>query len=274
MARGKKKTNKKNNKKKFILIGFLGLGIISVILIYIFRTPAVDLTYLKGVSKNLEKDDTVIMELYKRFNPENGVLFDYVGSETKNGFYGFYYQADKINYKDLPDVLKNYIVVQNLDYKAYSYNEEGHYYEVPLTVLKDVYYKIFGKNDMSFNFDVTLSPKVEVVKEVVRVYDYVALDYTSAIDTYLVNGVYQDNKIIIYERVAFIKINSKDIEFYADYERTKLVYTLEKKGTNLNFLKDQNLVSNVLLQYQDKFPLYQYTYVKGVDSYYFKSIES
>lgn len=271
MARSKKTTN---NKKKFIFIGILGLVIIFIILIHIFRTPAVDLTYLKGVSKNLEKDDSIIMELYKRFNPENELLFDLVGSETKNGYYGFYYQDDKVNYKELPDILKNYIVLQNSDYKTYSYNEEGHYYELPFIILKDVYYKIFGKNDMSFSFDVNLFPKVEVVEDDVRVYDYVALDYNSAVDTYFVNGVYQDDKIIIYERVAFVKVNDKDIEFYADYARTNLIYTLEKKGTNLGFLKDRNLVSNVLLEYQDKFPLYQYTYEKGVDSYYFKSIES
>ena len=28
-----------------------------------------------------------------------------------------------------------------------------------------------------------------------------------------------------------------------------------------------------MLEYQDKFPIYQYTYVKGKDTYYLESIE-
>ena len=53
-----------------------------------------------------------------------------------------------------------------------------------------------------------------------------------------------------------------------------LVYKLKiTDKLDRSFINNENVVSNVLLKYQDDFDLYEYTYVKGVDSYYFESIE-
>ena len=42
---------------------------------------------------------------------------------------------------------------------------------------------------------------------------------------------------------------------------------------DVSFINNSEVVSNVLLEYQNELDIYEYTYVKGVDTYYLESIK-
>lgn len=266
----------KVNKRNQLIIGICFLLLLILVLIYFFIQPSKKEISLGSVHPNYRVKDRTIMELYQRFQIEDGKLFSLMGSSQTKDYYGYYYQKKRSDVADLSDIVKSFVVLENADYMSGKYNEEGHYYEMPLAVFQDIYVKIFGQDD-SFQFsfgDDDLVSKVEIVGDNVLIYDtLIPNDYHSVIDTYFVNGVRDGKKIFIYERVAFIKITNEFYEFYADIDRSKLVYKIGKDKIDNSFVNDASIVSDVLLKYQDRFPLATYTYELGIDSYYFKSIE-
>ena len=266
----------KQEKRDQIILLVLGIILLVLVFIYLFSRPNDDNDVsLDEVKNNYSVKDSMIMELYQRFQLEDGILYSLVATDAFQENYAYYYQHPYTSYTDLSSPIKNYIVLKNADYQKSAYYEEEKYYEISLEIIQEIYEKIFGRvDDFDFSSEEDDELKYEVVEDMVRIYEEDSVKtYQSTIDTYFVNGVRQGNQIIIYERVAFIKITDQYYEFYSDYKRKNLVYQLKREKANSSFLNRSDVVSNVLFYYQDKFPLVTFTYEKGTDSYYFKSIE-
>ena len=227
---------------------------------------------LNKVSFNYQVQDDIGMMLYHRFHPEDDLLFGIIGSDHLKDYYAYYYKNNKLTSQDFPSFLKNMILIHDADYKTGEYNEDEHCYRMSYDNFRVIYDKLFGSNDLEFTFDENISPKVIQKENELCIEEQQVYDYKKTIDTYLVNIVRLDNKIIIYERVAFIKVTDQYIEFYNDYNMKNRIYKLDKKNVDMSFIHDSKIVSNVLLKYQNKFPLYQYTYVQGEDTYHLESI--
>ena len=265
--------------KKFWII----LGIFVVLLIFIIASFGKnDKNNIKKLDMNKTsinysvKDDT-IQFLYDRYHPENGLKFFIAGSNlVSNDNYAFYYKKDKVDYKDFPSIYKNYILLEVMNYKDHPLDEERNCYLYSLVEYQNAYQKYFGSLD-GFEVDVSekFNPHFYLDEDNICISDSNETNvesYQKTIDTYMVNAVYQEDKIIIYEKVAFVKVKDEVFEFYEDYDMKKLVYSLDRENTDSSFLNDSQVVSNVLMNYQDEFSLYQYNYIKGESTYYLESI--
>lgn len=257
---------KKNYKMiiiSIIILIFLLLGV--VIFKWLGSKDETSTLKVNEVHSNYRVGDDLVMFLYDRYHPEDGLKFQVIGN-NQSDYYGFYFRGEEVVFDDFPISLRNNIILDTINYQD-KYDEENSCYLYSFEEFKDTYVKNFGRDDVSFDDDISLLDDQICIKD-----NQVESNYTKTLDTYFVNGFYQNDKIIIYEVVAFIKVNDKTIEFYQDYEMKNLVYKLDKKGVDMSFIHDSKKASNVLLKYQNKFSIYQYTYVKGKDTYYLESI--
>lgn len=265
---------KKNKRKIIILIGVLVLFIVLFIIIVNKKKDYIEKIDLGGVSSNYQIDDEMVTFLYERYHPENGLLFSLIGSNSQvKDYYGYYYKEDKTDFDKFPDILRNFILLNTITYNEGGYDEERRCYLYSLEEFRDLYHKNFGNLDQ-FKVEVydNIVPHIYLNESSICITDEVSSNYTKVVDTYLVNADYQDDRIIIYERVSFLLLTDKDIEFYSDYKMEKKVYSLNKEDIDLSFVNNSKIVSNVLLKYEDEFPIYEYTYIKGEDTYYLESI--
>ena len=269
---------KKKNITSIIITGVV-LLISIVLLLYVFsnsgKANQLDLT---KTSKNQESKDEMIGFLYDRYQVEDGNKFSIVGSDIYsdiNDYYGLYYRK-KVKFDDFPDIYKSYILLDLMNYKDHEYDSNRNCYFYSLDEFKDAYSKYYGSLD-HFSIDTSdkYLPRFYLDKDKLCISSEMdQMNYTKVIDTYFVNGIYKDNEIIIYERVAFIKVNGNSIDFYQDYSMKNKVYSLEKGKADLSFIHNSKIVSNVLMEYKDKFSIYEYHYRKGEGTYYLDSIHS
>ncbi len=257
--------NKKVNIYISIVIGFILLFVI-VLNSFSNKDKKVDNT-LYEASFNYKTKDEEGMTLYNQYHPEDGLLFDFVGSDMYD-YYGEFYKG---TVEKLSDFIKHVIFIKNADYGSWEYDMDRMCYKLSLNDYKALYQEFYGNDYTDISVDDGLKDKI-IIDDSICISDNIQKSYTKTIDTYLVNIARLDNKIIIYERVAFVKIGDKKIEFYKDYSMEEKVYQLDKDKVDISFINESSVVSNVLLEYQDEFPLYQYTYVKGEDTYYLESI--
>ena len=265
-------------KKQFMIISLIGICIVVLIgIIFIcFKGNEDNLLDLNKTSRNYQSNNDTIKFLYNRYQVEDGSKFSIVGSDVFKDIgdtYGLYYK-DNITFKDFPDIYKDYVLLDLINYKNGKYDENRDCYFYSLDEFKDLYKKYYGSID-NFNIDTN-------DKYVTNFYldndnlcissNDVFTNYNKAIDTYFVNGVLSGDNIIIYERVAFIDITDKTVDFYNDYLMKNKIYSLNKDKIDLNFIHNSEVVSNVLLKYQKKFPIYEYKYIKGDSTYYLESI--
>ena len=265
---------KRQDLIKYIIIGGIILFCFGFIIGLLGNNKNKSNINLKGVSNNYNVDNLEVMDLYYRFNPENELLFNIIGNNSNKDNYATYYKKNEFNYKDLSSDIKNIILLNDADYKSGKFDDSRKCYYMSINSFKTVYKKIFGTEDYKINFDNIVTPKVYIDKDNLCIGTRDSVDYTKVVDTYMVNAVFDKDKISIYERVAFIKISDDYLYFYKDYDMNDLVYKI--KVTNkldMSFINNHSIVSNVLLKYQDDFGLYEYTYLKGKDSYYFESIK-
>lgn len=264
---------KNRNKLIIIFISIIILIIIALVLINFNKDNNSVKLDNKNVSNNLTPNDEMINFLYERYQVEDNLKFQIAGSNTYND-YAFYYKKNKVTFNDFSDIYKSYILLDLMNYQ-YDYDEEKNCYYYSLDEFKNIYEKYYGKVD-DFNIDTNeeYQPHFYLSNNSICISrEEPHHNYNKTVDTYFVNGVYQNDKIIIYERVAFIKIKNNVLEFYQDYNMKNLIYTLEKENIDLGFINNSKIVSNVLINYQDKFPIYKYTYIKGENTYYLESIE-
>lgn len=228
----------------------------------------------REVSSNLVIEDETINFLYERYHLEDGLKFTIAGSDIYKDSYAVYYSKDKVIFDDFPDIYKSYILLDLINYQD-DYDNDRECYRYSLQEFKDTYLKYYGSVD-NFEIDTKeeFQPHFYLSDEEICISsdDSLRNNYSRTVDTYIVNSFYQDDEIIIYERVAFIKINGDKLEFYSDYKMKDKVYTMELSGVDTNFMNNSKVVSNVLINYQDEFPIYEYTYVKGENTYYLESI--
>ena len=265
--------------KKFWIV--LGMFIVIIIFLIVFfgknDKKNIKKLDINRTSTNYSVEDDTIQFLYDRYHPEDGLKFQLVGSDSVNpDYYAFYYKNDKVDYKDFPSIYKNYILLELMNYKDHTLDEERNCYLYSLEEYKNAYQKYFGSLE-KFEIDVSeeFYPHFYLDEENICISNDVEMftgNYKKSIDTYMVNAVYQDEKIIIYERVAFVKVTDESLEFYKDYNMKNLVYSLDRENVESAFLNSSQVVSNVLVNYQDEFPMYQYTYIKGENTYYLESI--
>ena len=266
----------KENKKNWIaVIGIMVIIFVSVVILFylLSKNGHEKLLDLKRTSKNYSSKDEMINFLYDRYQVENGYKFSFVGSDIGDN-YGLYYQNKKILFREFPDIYKNYILLDLINYDMYGYDEARNCYFYPLKEFKDVYFKYYGEVD-SFNIDTSEKylPRFYLDEDKICITkDEDNGQYHKVIDTYFVNGIYKNDEIIIYERVAFVQLNEKTIDFYQDYAMKNKVYSLDRDGADLSFIHQSKIVSNVLMQYKDKFSIYLYHYRKGEETYYLESI--
>lgn len=225
-------------------------------------------------SYNFESDDQMIQILYNRYHLEDGLKFRIAGSDQYD-YYTFYYKDKKVTFNEFPDIYKIYILLDTINYSDYGYDDERKCYKYPLEEFKDLYFKNYGSlDDFSIEKSDKYNPQIYLDENEICISDddKPSNNYTKIVDTYMVNAENKDDKIIIYERVAFIDLKDGMMSFYGDYQMKKKVYSLKQEGADMGFINNSKLVSNVLISYQDKFPLYKYTYIKGNGTYYLESI--
>ena len=226
---------------------------------------------LYEVSNINDSNDPVIRDIYHQFNPEDDILFNLIGSGIDKDYYAYYYKNDKITYNDLDNIIKTYLTIHSYDYKNSKINKSKNCYEIKVEDLNITYEKIF--NNSNFKIDNGLNnPKIDINNENICIYDSQNNTYNYTLDTLFINAAYQDDELLIYERVAFIKINDNNIEFYSDYAMNNLIYKANLSEINTSFLNNTNIVSNVLMKYQEKFDIYTYTFEKNDEHFIFKSI--
>lgn len=258
----------------YILIGIVILAIFGVVIVLLGKNKDDNKIDLNKVSDNYNIEDNMALTLFERFNPEDGLLFDLIGSNNSKDYYGYFYRKEKVEYGDLDIVVKNTVLVNDFDYTKGKYDEDNHCYYIEKSDFHIIYDKIFGTSDYNFDFNDKYQVKVNVLEDSICVSDLDDKSYDKVIDTYVVNVINEDEYIKIYERVAFIKVDKKYLYFYKDYEMKDLVYKLKiSDEVDESFINNSSIVSNVLLKYQDKFELYEYVYREGVDTYHFESIE-
>ena len=260
---------KKQDLIKFGIIGFVILVIFILIIVVLDNNKYDSNIKLNGVSKNYVVDDDIVMLLYNRYNPENELLFDLVGS-NRNDSYAYYYKNKKVSYNDLSSEIKNMILLNDADYKSGTYDDKRKCYYMSKDSFKVIYKKLFGHEDYDLSkFSLNVSDDGNNLCIGIKDNN----EYTKMIDTYMVNAVRDGKYINIYEKVAFIKIDNNYLYFYRDYKMKELVYKIKiDDKLDKSFINNYSVVSNVLLKYQDEFDLYEYTYVEGEDSYYLESI--
>ena len=226
---------------------------------------------LYEVSNISDSDDPVIRDIYHQFNAEDDILFNLFGNGLDNGYYGYYYKDGELTSDKLDDVVKMYLTIHSYDYKNAKVNLTNNCYEVSIDDLKITYDKLFNKGKLRIKNSVD-GAKIDLNDDKVCIYDSAVSEYAYTLDTMFVNAVYQDNELLIYERVVFIKLSDNDVEFYSDYEMQDLIYKGKRSDMNFGFINNLNIVSNVLMKYQDKFDIYTYVFEKINGHYYFKSV--
>lgn len=218
-----------------------------------------------------DNSDPVIRDVYHQFNSEDDILFNLLGSGNNKNYYGYYYKDDKVTFKELDNVIKTYLTIHSYDYKNAPVNSEKNCYQIKKEDLNITYEKIFNKKD--FKIDNSLNnPKIDEDDTNICVYDNSSNDYTYTLDTLYINATYQNDELLIYERVAFIKLDDNNIEFYSDYDMKNLIYKASRSELDLSFINNLNVVSNVIMKYQEKFDIYTYTFVKNGEHHYFDNI--
>ena len=263
----------KKNLIKYVLVGIIILVVFVVMIVLLGKNSNNSRIDLYKVSKNYSVDNDMIMGLYNRYNPENELLFNIIGSDHTDMF-GYYYKKDKTTYKDLNNNIKSVILFNDADYKSGEFDSNRNCYYMSVSSFKTIYKKLYGYDDYDIKFSEDFEPRVYVDGDSLCIGSKENVLYNKVIDTYMVNAIKDGDTITVYERVAFIKVDKDILYFYKDYSMTNLVYALKvTKDLDTSFINNSNIVSNVLLKYQDKFELYEYTYVLGEDSYYFESIE-
>ena len=258
-----------------IIIGIIILVIISIGIYSLSNTKTepkkVNLTETATFNDN---EDSTIRDLYHQFNPEEGILFNIIGSNSSKDYYAYYYRKNKTEYDSLDNILKTYLTIQSMDYQNKPLDTKNNCYKISLEDLKMTNSKIFP-NDIDFEIQ-TLNndnPQIDINQDSICIYDNIKNNYTQVVDTIFVNAVYQGDQLIIYERVAFVNITEDNIKFYSDYNMKNEVATVDKNSTDLSFINNLNIVSNVLVNNKNKFNIYSYIFEKEDSHYKFIRIE-
>ena len=267
------------DKKDYVKYGIIGIVILIIIGICIWLLSRGKIEDNKDsydkVTTLEEIEDATVRDIYHQFNPEEGILFDIIGSNGYGDLYGYYYSKDIIKYEDLSNVLKSFLALHSYDYKNSSMYEDKECYEVDLDRLKNTYGKIFkGNDDFKFEYLEDKNPRIEVNDNIACISDNTSNDYTLVVDTYFDGLMNEDDnkKFVIREKVAFITMDDKKIYYYSDYDMKNLVYSMDKSSVDTSFIGDADMVSNVLVKYKDKFNSYNYTFVSDGEHYTFESI--
>ncbi len=268
---------KRKNILRFIVAGIVSFVILIVILLGVSKNKSSNLLNLYKTSYNHESKDETIGFLYHRYQVEDGYKFFVVGSDMNRDIddtYGLYYRGEKTTFEEFSSIYKSYILLDLMNYDTHGYDENKNCYFYPLDEFKDAYLKYYGGiDDFKIDTDERYSPRFYLDGDTMCISkDDGGRQYNKVIDTYFVNGIYQDDEMIIYERVAFIQFGDKTVDFYQDYSMKKKVYSLERNKVDLSFIHDSKVVSNVLMQYRDKFPIYEYHYRKGDSTYFLEYI--
>ena len=268
---------KRKNIVRIIIAGIIAFIILIIVLLSFSRTKDVRLLDLYKTSWNNEAKDEMVGFLYDRYQVEDRYKFFLVGSDMNHDIedtYGLYYRGKKTTFEEFSSIYKSYILLDLMNYDTHGYDDKRSCYFYPLDEFKDAYLKYYGGiDDFKIDTDDRYSPRFYLDNDKICITkDGEGKQYSKAIDTYFVNSIYKDNEIIIYERVAFVKIGDNFIDFYGDYSMKDKVYSLDKSKADLSFVHNSKIVSNVLMQYRDKFPIYEYHYKKGESTYYLESI--
>lgn len=268
-------------KKDNFIIGIIGGIIFVVIILFLYfisfggKKQELDLSQ---TSKNKVSSSKVIQMLYDRYQAEDGLKFQIVGSDISREIdnnYALYYKG-KVKFSDFPDIYKSYILLDLINYNQGSYDEKNSCYNYSLEEFQDIYKKYYGSlNSFSLDTNTQYLPNFSLNQDNICISsnDNINNDYSKVVDTYFVNGVLKDDEIVIYERVAFINLGGSTIDFYSESDMKNKVYSLSSGSVDLSFIHNSKVVSNVLLEYQRKFPIYEYHYVKNGDSYYLDYIQ-
>ena len=264
----------KINKYVVIIVVYL---IIMGIILFIFtreeEKEKIDWNLYK-VSPNYTLDDSEELVLYNQFQVEERLLFNLVGSDGIKDYYGYFYKEDGFYLSGESSFIKNVILINNADYGSWDYDMDNMCYRLSLNEFKTLYRNFYGNEIEEFTFDTEFVPAVYVDDSSICISDIKNTEYSKVIDTYLVDVEKSDEKIIIYEKVIFIDIDEDYLYFYKDSKHEELLCKLSTDiEIDISFISNSEVVSNVLLEYVDKLDTYQYTYIKGEDTYYLESIK-
>ncbi|MBR3162421.1 MAG: hypothetical protein IKF19_06805 [Bacilli bacterium] len=262
--------DKKNTK---LIITSIIIFIIIIICLWLISKNRIEEKNINlyDVSNINDHDNPIIRDTYHQFNPEDDILFNILGSGNNKEFYAYYYKNDKVTSEELNEIIKTYLTIHSFDYKNSLVDTNKNCYQVKINDLNITYEKLFDDNKFKVSNSLN-NPKIEINNDNVCIYDTITNNYIYTLDTLFVNAAFQDDELLIYERVAFIKIDENNLEFYSDYDMNNLIYKINKSDIDANFLNNPNVVSNILIKYQEKFNIYIYTFEKNNTHYVFKSV--
>ena len=120
-----------------IIIGIIILIIISIGIYSLSNTKTepkkVNLTETTTFNDN---EDSTIRDLYHQFNPEEGILFNIIGSNSSKDYFAYYYRKTKTEYDSLDNILKTYLTIQSMDYQNQPLDTQNNCYKISLEDLK------------------------------------------------------------------------------------------------------------------------------------------
>ena len=264
-----------DRKNKIVIIITVIIILILIVLALLFKNKnasgGININELTVLEDN---EDADVRDIYHQFNPEEDILFNILGSGDNKDNYGYYYKNDIVTYKDLSDAITSYITLHSIDYITFPINEERSCHSITLERIGVTYGKIFN-SDREFKFEVLDddNTRIEIDNDNVCIFDIgVNSNYKYTLDTYFIKNEYKDNLLYIYEKVAFIKVDGNNLEFYSDYNMKDKIYTIDSNKADTSFINNTNMVSNVLVKYSDKFNTYKYTFEKDNEHYHFQSV--
>lgn len=214
---------------------------------------------LKDIVETFDTEEELVENLYSKVK-----IVDY--SKDDKTIKNYYYKQDSLKAKDMDKSYKLSLIYNYLNpskIKLLHISEDNIKYVIAEKDLKQVYKLIFGELDTyeATDFIAGCIPYTYGKEEHIYYWTgYSCANYdTELTETKMIRSEVSDDKVEIYERVAFIKKDSSDKKtVYSDYKyENKILETS-------NFKIDEVL---------DDLGEYKYTFIKGEKNYYFESVE-
>ena len=195
-----------NSKMKEYIPSIIAIVFFTIVIIglLIFKKDKVfveDKSILNNFSSNYVSNDEEGMDLYYRYHVEDGLLFKFIGSNTYDNYYGYYYSENR---EELPSFLKNIILIHNADYGSWDYDIDNTCYKIILDNYNVMYNNFYGNSNIDLNMDEEFKSIISVNDDSLCLLDSIEDNYTKIIDTYLVDIVRGNDKLVIQEKVVFI----------------------------------------------------------------------
>jgi len=246
--------NKIRNRKIIILL--LTVALIGLIIVGIFSY--FDYVNKKVDYQNIDINDPIVSELIHLTRNDNRFLF--AGTKYEN----LYYSTEKIDMKSFDlefKLLLSYITID-----PNKIDDDGDFVVVKEEDLKKQYTKIFGDDNYKGQ-DIEYScPTIISYNPKEKRYEYNEFcggGITTGYENKIIEARKYDNKIEIYEKVAFYLFD-EDYESITYWENSDYTDLIVETSIDEEFNVDE---------YLQNMKTYKFVFERKENNYYFKSVE-